>query len=63
MATLNKKLCILHQQSPTRVELSSSLKARVEASELRTTGGHKTNSSFTGKGSVETATAGCEEEE
>jgi hypothetical protein len=29
----------------------------------RGTGGHETNSSFTGKGSVETATAGCEEEE
>ena len=29
----------------------------------RGTGGPETNSSFTGKGSVETATAGCEEEE
>jgi hypothetical protein len=29
----------------------------------RGTGGQETNSSFTGKGSVETATAGCEEEE
>lgn len=27
------------------------------------TSGHETNSSFTGKGSVETAAAGCEEEE
>ena len=27
------------------------------------TGGPETNSSFTGKGSAETATAGCEEEE